>query len=103
MIPFMSRNIIVMVPSVSPKLWHSLPSSLHIAFDHTSRIRGSSISFLYLLIVSLVTGCTTPFATSYGPRVVSLTFIILFMSWSNVLPTNWCNAAIAMPAVRELT
>ena len=62
-IPSMSKNCIMSVLFLSLNPWHSLSSSLHTAFDHVSLIRESSISCLYLVIISFVTGWTTPFAS----------------------------------------
>ena len=47
------------VPFVVLYPWVSLPSSLHIASSHTGFVTSSTISFLYSVIVSPVTGCTT--------------------------------------------
>ena len=37
---------------------------MHIALSHTTLSTGSLISWLYLVMVSFVSGCTTPLATS---------------------------------------
>ena len=90
------------VPFVSPNHWVSLPSSLHLTFDHTSHMRESSINCFYLVIILFITGRTTPFTISSGSRGVSLTLIVLSDLSRNVLPTNWLSAALAMPAPRGL-
>ena len=57
-------NLTVSVPLVSPHPWAIRPSSLHMAASHTSRNSGTLMILAYLVIVSLVMGCTTPFAIS---------------------------------------
>ena len=67
-------------------------------FDYMSRIMGSSINFLYLVIVSFMTECTTPFATSSGSREVSLNGSVLFIYSRKAFIANCFSAAAAMPA-----
>ena len=61
-------------------------------------MRGPSINCLYLVIISFVTGRTTPFTIYSGSRGVSLTLIVLSVLSRNALPINWLRAATAMPA-----
>ena len=61
------------------------------AFDHVSLNKGSASSCLYLVIVSLVTGWTTPVATSssaWGDALIS----VLLSSSRNTFPMNRFNA-----------
>ena len=83
--------------------WVRRLNSLHIVFDHTSHMTGSSIDFLYLVIVVCVTGCT--YYTSFyllWLRRGSLTFIVCFFSSRKVCPVNWFNTAVDMSAVLGL-
>ena len=57
-------NLIVFVPGMSWYPCANLPSSTHISFFHLSFKIGSLIRVFYFMMVSLVTGCTTPFAYS---------------------------------------
>ena len=92
---FMSR--IVFVPFVSPYPCADLPSSLHIASSHVSRSMGSSINFLYFVIVSFETGCTTPLATCSGLQF-SLSSTRLFNVSMKMFPMNLFNAPLVIPA-----
>ena len=57
-------NLIVLVPGMSLYPCANLPSSTHMSFFHLSFKIGSSIRVLYFVMVSLVTGWTTPLAYS---------------------------------------
>ena len=97
----------VSVPFVLPYPCASRPSYTHIAFIHTSRSSGSSIKFLYFVIVSFVIGCTTSFA--YCSMSSSGVKMSILVCWSaaglyrgrlarNALPSTEYNAACEMPA-----
>ncbi len=73
------RKKVVLVPLVMPvhpcaKQW----SSLLIALSHRSLSRGSLIIFLLWVMVSLVTGCTTPLQYSS----ISMTGILIVGKFS---------------------
>ena len=57
-------NLTVPVPFLSLYPWDIQPSSKHMAFIHTLRRSGLSMSLWYFVIVLFIFGCNTPFATS---------------------------------------
>ena len=59
---------------------------------HVSLNKGSSISFLYLVMVSCVTGCTTPLATCSMFRGSALLSILHCSSCRNAFAVKVCNA-----------
>ena len=90
-------KMIVSVPVLPPQPWARWPSSLHIAFVHTVCMSGSFANFLYFMIVSFVTGCTSPLHvcsscasnTKVGCSVLSFVGVKAFVCavWRCVLMT----------------
>ena len=66
----------VLVPFVFLYPCDSCPNSLHIASVQIDAVTGSSARSLYLVMVSLVTGCTT--ALQVGRKHVSVSWKIEF-------------------------
>ena len=103
-------NLTVSVPLVFPHPCAILPNSLHMAASHTSRSSGTLMILAYLVIVSLVTGCTTPFAISamsvggnIGDNGTSQRMLATFLTWlsektSPVFIVSTANSIDSIPA-----
>ena len=106
-IPSNAMNLIVSMTFTSFYPWAKQPKSMHMAFIQLLHKCFSSTSFLYLMMVSLVTRCTTPLANSLisiGDEKDNLEFWSDFgtacgSSLTNILPSTEYTAYWEVQAV----